>query len=283
MASHEFTSIRSPRIKGVRRLAKRTFRQRERRFIAEGPQAVREALAAVDGGRDGRSPYGGAALGVVEVFATAEAAQRHLDLVDAAHAAGVPSHRVSLDVMSELAQTVTPQGILAVCEFVDVPLEQVGEVRLAVVLSHVRDPGNAGTVLRTADAAGADVVIFTDASVDPYNGKCVRASAGSLFHLPVVVGVSVGEAVEFLRGRGAGVWAADGGGPRDLHQVADGGDLDGPVGWVFGNEAWGLPEDVVRQTDGAVSVPIYGGAESLNLATAAAVCLYTTARQQRSA
>ncbi|RKS04481.1 TrmH family RNA methyltransferase [Nocardiopsis sp. Huas11] len=283
MASHEFTSIRSPRIKGVRRLAKRTFRQRERRFLAEGPQAVREALAAVDGGRDGRSPYGGAALGVVEVFATAEAAQRHLDLVDIAHAAGVPTHRVSLDVMSELAQTVTPQGLIAVCEFVDVPLEQVGDVRMAVVLSHVRDPGNAGTVLRTADAAGADVVIFTDASVDPYNGKCVRASAGSLFHLPVVVGVPVSAAVEFLRGRGARVWAADGGGPKDLHQVADGGDLDGPVGWVFGNEAWGLPEDVVRQTDGAVSVPIYGGAESLNLATAAAVCLYTTARQQRSA
>ncbi|WP_116244344.1 RNA methyltransferase [Nocardiopsis sp. FIRDI 009] len=278
MASHEFTSIRSPRIKGVRRLAKRTFRQRERRFLAEGPQAVREALAAAADGA--RSPEGPGA-GVVEVFATAEAMQRHLTLVDAAREAGVPTHRVSLDVMSELAQTVTPQGIIAVCEFVDVPLDRVGDVRLAVVLSHVRDPGNAGTVLRTADAAGADVVVFTDASVDPYNGKCVRASAGSLFHLPVVVGVPVARAVEFLRERGATVWAADGGGPRDLHEVADGGDLDGPVGWVFGNEAWGLPEETVRLTDGAVSVPIYGGAESLNLATAAAVCLYTTARQQR--
>ncbi|NYH50825.1 MULTISPECIES: TrmH family RNA methyltransferase [Nocardiopsis] len=278
MASHEFTSIRSPRIKGVRRLAKRTFRQRERRFLAEGPQAVREALTASDGG-DGR-PHG-AAPGVVEVYATAEAMQRHIDLVDAARAAGVPTHRVSLDVMSELAQTVTPQGVIAVCEFVDVPLDDLGDVRLVVVLSHVRDPGNAGTVLRTADAAGADAVIFTDASVDPYNGKCVRASAGSLFHLPVVVGVPVARAVDFLRGAGARVWAADGGGPRDLHGVADDGDLDGPVGWVFGNEAWGLPEDVVTLTDGAVSVPIYGGAESLNLATAAAVCLYTTARQQR--
>lgn len=281
MASHEFTSIRSPRIKGVRRLAKRTFRQRERRFLAEGPQAVREALAAADGGGEGRSPRGGKSPGVVEVYATAEAMQRHIDLVDAAREADVPTHRVSLDVMSELAQTVTPQGIIAICEFVDVPLDQVGDVRLAVVLSHVRDPGNAGTVLRTADAAGADVVIFTDASVDPYNGKCVRASAGSLFHLPVVVGVPVASAVDFLHGRGARVWAADGGGTRDLHGVADGGDLDGPVGWVFGNEAWGLPEEIVGLTDGAVSVPIYGGAESLNLATAAAVCLYTTARQQR--
>lgn len=282
MASHEFTSVRSPRIKGVRRLAKRTFRQRERRFLAEGPQAVREALAAVNGGV-GRSPYNGTAHGVVEVYATAEAMQRHIDLMDAAHTAGVPTHRVSLDVMSELAQTITPQGVIAVCEFVDVPLESVSDVRLAVVLSHVRDPGNAGTVLRTADAAGADVVIFTDASVDPYNGKCVRASAGSLFHLPVVVGVPVAQAVDFLRGAGARAWAADGSGDRDLHQLADDGDLDGPVGWVFGNEAWGLPEEIVQQTDGAVSVPIYGAAESLNLATAAAVCLYTTARQQRRA
>ncbi|WP_047870266.1 RNA methyltransferase [Nocardiopsis sp. RV163] len=281
MASHEFTSIRSPRIKGVRRLAKRTFRQRERRFLAEGPQAVREALAAAVDGARGRSPHGGAAPGVVEVYATAEAMQRHIDLVDAARAVDVPTHRVSLDVMSELAQTVTPQGVIAVCEFVDVPLDRVGDVRLAAVLSHVRDPGNAGTVLRTADAAGADVVIFTDASVDPYNGKCVRASAGSLFHLPVVVGVPVARAVDFLRGVGARVWAADGSGRRDLHAVADSGDLDGPVGWVFGNEAWGLPEETVALTDGAVSVPIYGGAESLNLATAAAVCLYTTARQQR--
>ncbi|GAA2016471.1 RNA methyltransferase [Nocardiopsis rhodophaea] len=269
MASHEFTSIRSPRIKGARRLAKRAFRQRERRFLAEGPQAVREALAAPSG--------------VQELFATADAVQRHSELVDAAYAAGIPVHRVSLEVMSELAQTVTPQGVIAVCDFVDVPLAEVGDIRLAVVLSHVRDPGNAGTVLRTADAAGADVVIFTDASVDPYNGKCVRASAGSLFHLPVVVGMPTADAIDHLRGLGAGVFAADGSGPRDLHAAADAGSFDDRVAWVFGNEAWGLPAETVALTDTAVSVPIYGSAESLNLATAAAVCLYTTAREQRSA
>ncbi|GLU48128.1 TrmH family RNA methyltransferase [Nocardiopsis ansamitocini] len=269
MASHEFTSIRSPRIKGARRLAKRAFRQRERRFLAEGPQAVREALAQP---------------GVVhELYSTAEALQRHADLVHVAEAAGVPVHRVTLEVMTELAQTVTPQGLLAICSFVDVGLADVGEIRLAVVLSHVRDPGNAGTVLRTADAAGADVVVFTDASVDPYNGKCVRASAGSLFHLPVVVGPRVGEVVRHLRDSGAAVLAADGGGDRDLDSVTDSGGLAGPVAWVFGNEAWGLPEETVALTDGAVSVPIYGAAESLNLATAAAVCLYATAREQRRA
>ncbi|GAA4948529.1 RNA methyltransferase [Streptomonospora halophila] len=268
MASHEFTSARSPRIKGARRLAKRAFRRRERRFLAEGPQAVREALAA-----PGR---------VHELFATAEAAQRHPELIEAADARGAAVHRVTLEVMTELAQTVTPQGLLAVCDFVDVPLSGIGPARLVVVLSHVRDPGNAGTVVRTADAAGADAVVFTDASVDPYNGKCVRASAGSLFHLPVVVDVSAADVLGRLRGAGSRVFAADGGGRRDLHEAADAGELDGPVCWVFGNEAWGLPEETVGLTDGAVAVPIYGAAESLNLATAAAVCLYTTARQQRA-
>lgn len=138
-------------------------------------------------------------------------------------------------------------------------------------------------MLRTADAAGADAVVFTDASVDPYNGKCVRASAGSLFHLPVVVGVPITDALDHLRAAGAGVLAADGTGERDLDSAADAGVLDQPVAWVFGNEAWGLPGEVLAATDGAVRVPIYGAAESLNLATAAAVCLYTTARQQRAA
>lgn len=267
MAGHEFTGIHSPRIKAARRLAKRAFRQRERHFLAEGPQAVREALAT-----DGVAK---------ELFATSDAVQRHGDLVDAAYSTGLPVHPVTLGVMTELAQTVTPQGILAVCEFVDVPLETVRGARLAAVLSHVRDPGNAGTVLRTADAAGADVVIFTDASVDPYNGKCVRASAGSLFHLPIVVGPRISDVVAHLHGDGMRVLAADGGGTADLDAAADSGTLDDGVAWVFGNEAWGLPEETVALTDCAVSVPIYGSAESLNLATAAAVCLYTTARCQR--
>lgn len=269
MAGHEFTGIRSPRIKGARRLAKRAFRQRERRFLAEGPQAVREALAA-----DGV---------VRELFMTSDAMHRHSELVDTAYGAGLPVHPVTLEVMTELAQTVTPQGVLAVCDFLDVPLQDVTGVRLAAVLSHVRDPGNAGTVLRTADAAGADVVVFTDASVDPYNGKCVRASAGSLFHLPIVVGPRIGDVVAHLRSSGARILAADGSGTEDLDAAADSGTLDGSVAWVFGNEAWGLPEETVALTDGAVSVPIYGDAESLNLATAAAVCLYATARSQRTA
>ncbi|GAA1582928.1 RNA methyltransferase [Actinomadura kijaniata] len=270
MAGRELTSVRSPRVKAARRLAKRAFRRRERRFLAEGPQAVREALA-IPGG-------------LAELFTTAEAETRHADLVAAAERAEVPVLRVSGEVMAELAQTVTPQGLLAVCEFLDVSLDAALATtpRLVTVLAHVRDPGNAGTVLRTADAAGSDSVVFTDASVDPYNGKCVRASAGSLFHLPVVTGPRFDTLIPELRRTGLTVLAADGAGKRTLDDSIDDGLLARPTAWVFGNEAWGLPEEILDNVDEVVRVPIYGRAESLNLATAAAVCLYASARAQRS-
>ncbi|WP_030173705.1 TrmH family RNA methyltransferase [Spirillospora albida] len=269
MAGRELTSLRSPRVKAARRLAKRAFRRRERRFLAEGPQAVREALATPGG--------------LAELFTTAEAETRHADLVLAAERAGVPVLRVSGEVMAELAQTVTPQGLLAVCEFLDVGLDAAlaSGPRLVTVLAHVRDPGNAGTVLRTADAAGSESVVFTDASVDPYNGKCVRASAGSLFHLPVVVGPRFGDLISELKGAGLTVLAADGAGERTLDDAMDGGLLAKPTAWVFGNEAWGLPDEILQHVDEVVRVPIHGRAESLNLATAAAVCLYASAREQR--
>lgn len=271
MASAELTSTRSPRVQAAKRLAKRAFRARERRFLAEGPQAVREALA---------SP--GA---VVEVFATRDAAARHREMLTLAGAQGVDVHLVSGEVMTTLCQTVTPQGVVAVCAFLDQPLAAVlaGQPRLVTVLADARDPGNAGTVIRTADAAGADAVVLAGASVDPYNGKCVRASAGSLFHLPVVAGVAVEEALPDLRSAGLRLLAADGRGTRDLDSAADEGLLDGPTAWVFGNEAWGLPEATLALADEVVRVPIHGRAESLNLATAAAVCLYASASAQRRA
>jgi TrmH family RNA methyltransferase len=270
MAGRELTSIRSPRVKAARRLTKRAFRRRDLCFLAEGPQAVREALNLP---------------GVLtELFTTAEAELRHADLIDRADASGAPILRVSREVMAELAQTVTPQGLLGVCAFVDVPLgpRLDSPPALVTVLAHVRDPGNAGTVLRTADAAGCDLVVFTDASVDPYNGKCVRASAGSLFHVPIVVGPRIDELIGELKAAGLTVLAADGSGERSLDAAFDEGWLPRPTAWVFGNEAWGLPEDILRLADHVVSVPIYGRAESLNLATAAGVCLYASARAQRA-
>jgi RNA methyltransferase, TrmH family len=258
-----------PGLNRARRLTKRAFRQRERAFLAEGPQAVTEAFR------------GGARI--TDLFVTAPARTRYHDLVTAMADAGVPVHVVSGQAMDELAQTVTPQGLLAVCGFVDVSLAAAAASgpTLVALLANVRDPGNAGTVLRTADAAGAQAVVFADASVDPYNGKCVRASAGSLFHLPVVAGARLEEAVVTMREHGLRVIAADGRAERCLDDPDVQARLGEPTTWMFGNEAWGLPPELAALADEAVAVPIYGQAESLNLAAAAAVCLYATARAQR--
>ena len=265
-----YLGVHSPRLKAARRLNKRAFRQRERAFLAEGPQSVAEAF------------HCGAQI--TDLFVTVPARTRHGDLVAAIAAAGIPVHVVSGEVMDELAQTVTPQGLLAVCGFVDVPLAEVvrAEPALVALLANVRDPGNAGTVLRTADAAGAHAVVFADASVDPYNGKCVRASAGSLFHLPVVAGTRLEEAVVTLREAGLRIVAADGRAGRSLDDPEVQARLAGPTAWMFGNEAWGLPPELVALADEPVAVPIYGRAESLNLAAAAAVCLYASARAQQA-
>jgi RNA methyltransferase, TrmH family len=272
----ELTSIRSPKVKAARQLAKRALRLRARSFLAEGPQAVGAALARGDV--------------VSQLFITATARARHADLAGLAARQGAHVQAVSGEVMADLAQTITPQGVLAVCRYVDIPLARLAASgpRLVAVLANVRDPGNAGTVLRTADAAGADGVIFSNASVDPYNSKCVRATAGSLFHLPLVMGVPVAQAVSAMREAGLRILAADGRAGRSLDETGPGGPgepdspLAQPTAWLFGNEAWGLPADLLALADDAVAVPIYGQAESLNLAAAAAVCLYASARAARA-
>ncbi len=269
MTGAELTSTRSARVTAARRLAKRAARTQQRLFLAEGPQAVREAVVLP---------------GVVrELFLTADAAQRHPDLAAAVNGAGAATHLVSGQVMEALAQTVTPPGVVAVCGYLDVDLDTVlaAEPRLVAVLAAVRDPGNAGTVIRVADAAGADAVVLTDSSVDVYNAKCVRATAGSLFHLPVVAGVPAGPTLGRLQVAGLRVLAADGAATEDLDTMLDSGALRQPTAWLFGNEAHGLPAELTALADVAVRVPIHGRAESLNLATAAAVCLYASARTQR--
>ncbi len=257
-------------MKAARRLLKRSFRAQDEAFLVEGAQAVREAL------RHGAR--------VRELFVTAPARVRHTEIIERAATLGIPVRQASGQVLAELSQTVTPQGLVAVCEPVDVPLKVAmsRSMRLAVVLAAVRDPGNAGTVVRTADAAGADLVAFSETCVDPYNGKCVRATAGSLFHLPLVRGGSVDASVQAMRSAGLQVFAADGAGEDDLDELAKSGRLAAPTAWIFGNEAWGLPADVTAAADRVVRVPIHGLAESLNLAAAAAVCLYASARAQRA-
>ncbi|MFL6116035.1 MAG: TrmH family RNA methyltransferase [Catenulispora sp.] len=269
-ASPELSNQRAPRAVAARRLASRSYRSKQRLFLAEGPQAVREAADA-----DGV---------LVELFATAEAAERYDDILAAARKQGAKLTLATPELVASLSETVTPQGLIGVCRFLDVPLAGfLAERRpkLAAILAHVRDPGNAGTVIRCADAAGADLVVVTAESVDVYNPKAVRASAGSLFHVPVAVGISAEEAVGALRAAGLRILAADGTGAADLDDELDAGRLARPTCWLFGNEAWGLPDQLLELADEAVRVPIHGRAESLNLATAAAVCLYSSARAQR--
>jgi TrmH family RNA methyltransferase len=255
------------RLAAARRLTSPRVRRETGRFLAEGAQAVTEALRRPDT--------------VVEVFVTAEARQRHQDLLLAAD--GTAVDEISDKAATSLSETVTPQGLIAVCRAIDVTLDAAltGRPRLMAILVDANDPGNAGTILRTADAAGADAVVFAGESVDPYNGKAVRASAGSLFHLDVVSGVDPLAAVSACRAAGLLTLATTGSATRDLEALSDGGRLSGPTAWLFGNEAHGLPEAVIRAADLDVRVPIYGNAESLNLAAAAAVCLYTSAREQR--
>jgi TrmH family RNA methyltransferase len=282
---------RAERVKGVRRLGRRVVRERTRQFVAEGPQAVREALVAHRRSGDV----------VRALYVTPDAAQRYPGELELARTGGLRPVPVTAEVLAAMTDTVTPQGLVAVCATVDRPLEDVlaslpgddGPL-LVAVLAHVRDPGNAGTVLRAADAAGADAVVLTEASVDVHNPKCVRSTAGSLFHLPVVQGVPLADALAALRRRGLVVLAADGAGEHDLDDLLDELDPAGaaapaadapllarPTAWLLGNEAWGLPEEHRALADAVVRVPLHGRAESLNLATAATVCLYASARAHR--
>ncbi len=231
----------------------------ERRFVVEGPQAVREALPTL-----------------LELYADPDGQERFADLLAAAPCPVVP---VSRDVLAAMAETVTPQGVLGVAPLLDVPLADAlrGRPRLVAVLEAAQDPGNAGTVLRTADAAGADAVVLTEGSTDPHGGKCVRATAGSLWHLPVVHGAALAETVDALRAAGLEVLATTGAGEHDLDEL----DLSGPTAWLLGNEAAGLSEQALGLADRTVRIPVHGRAESLNVATAAAVCLYASARAHR--
>jgi TrmH family RNA methyltransferase len=258
---------RSPRVRAVAKLAKRSAREKTGLFLAEGPQAVTEALAFRAGA-------------VVEVFAASPALERLGAILRSAADAGVPVHEVTEQVLAAMSDTVTPQGVLAVCRQPVVELGDLlaGSPRLLAILEEVRDPGNAGTVIRAADAAGADGVILTGSSVDAYNPKVVRSTTGSIFHLPVVRGVDLAPTLEAVRAAGLRVLAADVKGD-ELPALRE--ELSRPTAWLFGNEAHGLEDSQLELADRVVKVPIYGAAESLNLATAASVCLYQSAFAQR--
>jgi len=266
---------RADRVKAVRALAGRSARQRAGRFLVEGPQSVREAVSAD--------------LVVHDVYLSEASAARYPEIVAAADERGTRVHLASPEVLA--AMSADAQEVVAVADLLATPLAAVLATppRLVAVLAHVRDPGNAGTVIRAADAAGADAAVLTGESVDIHNPKVVRSTAGSLFHVPVATGVDLAAGIDALRAAGLTILAADGSGEHDLDDLLDvvGGARDGvpdlarPTAWVFGNEAWGLRDEDRALADAVVRVPLRGRAESLNLATAATVCLYASSRAHR--
>ena len=255
-------------IKGVAKLTKKEARSETGLFLLEGPQGLKEALE--------RPKL------IEKLFATESFEQKYPDLISRARDARVNVNLVSESVLKELSDTTTPQGVVAVCQQFHVSIEDVlaSKPKLVAFLAQIRDPGNAGTVLRAADAAGADAVVFSKGSVDIYNPKVVRSTTGSMFHLPFVIDADIAHSLSKFKQAGLSVLGADIAG-KSLASI-ESAELAKPTLWLFGNEAWGLEPDVATLADKLVQVPIFGAAESLNLATAASVCMYAPAFAQNS-
>ncbi|HET8992484.1 MULTISPECIES: TrmH family RNA methyltransferase [unclassified Rhodococcus (in: high G+C Gram-positive bacteria)] len=260
---------RTPRVVSAVKLLRAAERRKTGRFLAEGENSVTAALAA----------------GVVhDIFVTEDAAERYRDLVTTAQKRGIRVGLVTDRAAGRLSDTVSPPGLVAVCDTLDVPLGSALDsgARLLAIPVEMGEPGNAGTLIRVADAVGADAVILAGDSVDPHNGKCVRSSAGSVFHLPLVRERDTSRVLDAVTAAGVRVLATAADGEVDLDEADE--LLAGPTAWLFGSEAHGLPPEVAARADHRVRIPIRGRAESLNLATAAAICMYASARvQHRSA
>lgn len=280
------TSPRSERVRRIAALAGRSARRKQGRFRAEGPQAVRSLLA--------HRPEA-----VTELFLTAAAAAAHPELPQLAEAAGIAPREVEDPIIRAMtredgapadggsAGAVSPQGVLAVAAL---PPEDPAAATAAVaalpaegpltlaVLHEVRDPGNVGTLIRTADAAGADAVLLTRTSADPYSPKAVRAAVGSTVHLPVLTGAEAPALLAALREAGIASAATSGHAPADVFDTA----LPARLAWWLGNEAHGLDADTLDAAELAVRIPLAGHAESLNVHTAATVVLFETLRRRRA-
>ncbi|MEX2659474.1 MAG: RNA methyltransferase [Acidimicrobiales bacterium] len=264
MAGPGALGARHQRVERLRRLVRRSsVRASERAFVLEGAKLLSEAL---DAGISLEAVY-------VDHAATGLGA-----LLERALAAGSRVHTLQAGVIERVSGTVTPQPVITVAPWTDVPIDDVLGADLVVVCVDVRDPGNAGTVLRSAEAAGAGGVVFCDGSVDVFNPKTVRASAGSLLHVPVVASGAPAEVLDRLGAAGVvrlGT-VARGGTPYDAA------DLGGRTAFVLGNEAHGLPAGLVAQLDGGLTIPMAGRSESLNVGMAAAIVCFEALRQRRT-
>ncbi|MEW6554953.1 MAG: RNA methyltransferase [Actinomycetota bacterium] len=259
-------SPKNERVRRYRRLRKKNFRYREGLFIVEGLQCVAEALLSSH---------------VPECLISNEnGAQALAAYTDIIREKNVPFLTASDEVIASLSDTVTPQGMIAVSPLVHVELEDIvsGGASPLLIASRVRDPGNLGTMIRIADAAGAGGMVVCAESADLYNPKTVRSTAGSIFHFPIAVGADIPATLRVLRDEGYMVLAADAHTGRGMWDIA----WPDKLALVVGNEAWGIPPEEAAMMDGLVKIPMLGRAESLNVAAAAAVLLYEAARSRQA-
>lgn len=254
---------RTPRVVKAAKLHRAAARRKAGAFLIEGENAVDAAVST------------GAAT---DVFATEQAASRFSEILTAAGYMDVYVHPITDRAAKSLSDTATTTGLFAVCRPVLWSAGKIlaGKPSLVSVPVLTSEPGNAGTLIRTSDAMGADGVIFAGETVDPLGCKVARASAGSLFHVPVARETNVKDVLGQLRSHDLQILATAADGEADLADV----DLSQPTAWLFGNEAHGLGRDLLDQADLRVRIPIRGRAESLNLATAASICLYESAKAQ---
>ena len=257
-------STKNERIRRYRRLRKRNFRYKEQRFLVEGLRALREALY-----------YPRELECILCDQRGSEALEAYADII---RERDIPCYSVTDEVMNVLSTTVTPQGITAICHMLHINLVELISLQPSLILiaNRVRDPGNLGNMLRAADAAGTEGMVVCKESVDIYNPKTVRSTAGSIFHLPISIDMGIAETVQDLRESGYTVYAAD------AHRGSDMWEVEWPdrLALVMGNEAWGIPEEEEALADFRVRVPLLGKAESLNVSAAAAVLLYEVERRR---
>lgn len=260
---------RTPRVVAAAKLHRSAARKKARRFLAEGFNSVEAALNAGQ---------------ATDLFVTEHAATQYATLVSMAASTGVHLHAITEKAAAKLGDTVSTTGIIALCSPVVQSIDSLGAYRPARLVGvgvSTSEPGNAGTLIRAADALGADHMVFAGDTVDPQGLKAVRSSAGSLFHIPVIRERSVDSVLTVLREQGLQLAATSARGTVDITSAGE--KLAGPTAWLFGNEAHGLSDDLLSHADLHVRIPLRGRAESLNLATAAAICMYESARAQYAA
>ena len=258
----EVTGLQNPVVKAAAELKQKKYRTQNGLYLAEGLRTAEEAVAY---------------KAVETLFYVATDDERTMRLLEDAAAQNIKLVCVSENVMKKIADTETPQGIIAVCKMRQPKLENLlASGKMLLVLDRVGDPGNIGTMLRTADAAGIGGLVLLKGCADIYAPKTVRSSMGSLFHIPVLSGVSEQEFVSAAKKAGYDLLVTCLDGADNLYKA----DLSGRIAFVMGNEAGGVSETLLEKADKRVYIPMAGRAESLNVAMAAGIVMFEALRRR---